>query len=840
MPAWINLPADKLVYQPDQQAFLAARRLRQCRPCSKPGTPKLFDSPPHTVCPDCGHKGIRCFDKLIVMAGRRYGKGLALDTPIPTPLGWRTMAEIAVGDLVFDANGKSVPVLAISGINHLPCYRVSFSDGQSLVADESHQWLIWSRKARKQSRRHKRDIRSIVTTTTELIAEIDNRDAIPLTGPLQYAYQDALPVKPYTLGAWLGDGHSASAIITAVDHEILDNIELDGYAAQPYNYPEWYVGRGTSQHRDVISGRFTGNDSLQSSLKQLGVLKNKHVPREYLESSIDQRLALLQGLMDTDGYCSVKGQNEFTSTNSQLAEAVFELATGLGWRPTKYEGRAMLYGKDCGPKWRVFFWANLPVYRLTRKRQRQHLGLKTFFPVRYITAVEPITSVPTKCIEVESKDGLYLAGRGCVPTHNSKFGSIAGAEEATIPDTIGWACAPTNPKLHRYVIPAFQQLIPREWVAGWNNEYLDLRLKNGSLIHFQTLEDPDQGRGQGLDWLWIDEVCELTKDHWDVIRPSLGDKQGGAFFTTSPRSFDWVYEELYKPAEQSEPGYWGLLAKTSDNPIFQTVEGVEFLAREKRIMSDTMYRQEYEADFVTFTGAVYGTLVDSQILQDDDAVRNFLPEWPQVDPGRQVLVGLDTGADHPFGAVKAITTDRGIIIVGEYLHRHRSFAEHKHEILKLAGNPNTRWSINKNEAQPRIELAQAPTGIFCAPAENDIVAGTERVKAWLYQKQMWFVKSHCPQTIRQMQTYRWAESKQNDGQVREREKVFKKDDELPDCIRYLVMTYPRLPNPELNTETLRDIKSIPEHYRPILERVRKLDNPPKEDKEPSFALDFYA
>src|SRR3990167_1972843 len=125
----------------------------------------------------------------------------------------------------------------------------------------------------------------------------------------------------------------------------------------------------------------------------------------------------------------------------------------------------------------------------------------------------------------------------------SRIGSIAGVQEAGIPNSIGWACAPTNPKLHRYVIPAFQQLIPQEWVESWSSEFNDLRLKNGSLIHFQTLEDPDQGRGQGLDWLWIDEVCELTKKHWEVIRPSLaGDTV--MFDTTSPRSFDWVYEDL--------------------------------------------------------------------------------------------------------------------------------------------------------------------------------------------------------------------------------------------------------------------------------------------------------
>lgn len=378
-----------------------------------------------------------------------------------------------------------------------------------------------------------------------------------------------------------------------------------------------------------------------------------------------------------------------------------------------------------------------------------------------------------------------IAGRRFGKT---RFGSIAALEEALIPGTVGWACAPTNPKLHRYVIPAFQKLIPEEWVEDWNSEFKDLRLKNKSLIHFQTLEDPDQGRGQGLDWLWVDEVCELTDKHWQVIGPSLGDKQGVAFFTTSPRSFDWVYEKLYKPAEEGIPGYWGLVAKTADNPIFQTASGQEFLERAKLEMSPEMYAQEYEASFVTFTGAVYQSF-ESQILRNDDQIRQLIPEWPEIDPWRVVLIGLDTGADHPFGGVKMVSTDRGMVVVGEYLERNRSFMEHAYALRGLGGRADVKWACNKNERQGMIELAQH--GIMCKAAENDMVAGIERVKSWLNLKQLWFVESRCPQTIRQMKSYRWDENHSPKDDQKRKEKVYKKNDELPDCIRYALMTWPR-------------------------------------------------
>lgn len=404
----------------------------------------------------------------------------------------------------------------------------------------------------------------------------------------------------------------------------------------------------------------------------------------------------------------------------------------------------------------------------------------------------------------------------------SRFGSIAGVEEACIPNTIGWACAPSIPKLHRYVIPAFAQLIPPSWVSRWDSELKDLYLKNGSLIHFQTLEDPDQGRGQGLDWLWIDEICELTKKHWDVIRPSLAGP-GVAFFTTTPRGYDWVWEELYKPAEDDIPGFWACRAPSSSsaNPKLSA----EFLARERQQMSDVMYRQEYEADFVTFQGAVYGELLNSQILRKGDPrIKDLFPDFPNIPDSHQALIGIDSGADHPFGGCKLLSTTKGMVVVGEYLERHKSFAEHAQSLRRLAGTHATKWAINKNERQARIELAQPQHGIIAIPAENDQMAGTERVKTWLFNKQLWFIEELCPKTVKQMSAFRYADNyNAKDDSKHEVERVHKKDDELPDCIRYALMTWPELPKPIEQQSRDRDLSKLHPEIRVSIERMRKLD-----------------
>lgn len=837
MAKWLSLPNPPIYSQADQLAFLDARRKRWCKTC-KTEYQALNGV---VTCPTCNMKGRRVYDILSILAGRRFGKRLAWDTEVPTVSGWKCIAEIQVGDVLFDETGAPTTVTAVTPVEFgHPCYRIRFSDGTSVVADEDHQWLTYDKSARKalgpgrrisRPARRKRAAQTTprvgpkVRTTKEIAGTLwygaEANHSIPvISGPVQCPERE-LPIDPYVLGVWLGDGSKDSSIIHCVDPEIHAEIQKAGFSVDRVG-GGWVVGR-EAPSRSEISGRFQSNGSFQSQLKALGLLGNKHVPSDYLMASPAQRLALLQGLMDTDGSCTTGGHFEFCNTNQNLSEAVYELLTSLGVKAATYEGRARLYGEDCGPKWRVCGTTNLPIFRLPRKLSRIKAETASETRNRYVVSVEKVESVASKCLEVDSPNNLFLITRSFVPTHNSRFGSISGVEEATVPNTIGWACAPTNPKLHRYVIPAFQQLIPNDWVASWNSEFLDLRLKNGSLIHFQTLEHPDQGRGQGLDWLWIDEVCELTKDHWDVISPSLGDKQGVAFFTTSPRGFDWVYEKLYQPADQGIPGFWALHTKTSANPLFQTDEGRAFLERARATMPPEMYAQEYEAEFVVFEGAVYGSMLDSQQLFSDDQIRQFIPEWPRIDSWRTVLIGIDTGADHPFGAVKLVTGDDGnLLVVGEYLERHKSFIEHANALKHLAAHPQPKWAINKNERQPMLEFYQH--GISATPAANDQIAGIERVKSWLFNKKLWFVTPLCPKTVQQMKSLRWDKNVDDQSRKTQIERVYKKDDELPDCVRYALMTWPQLPVPPAEEVKPRDLSKLNPEIAHSIARMRRIDN----------------
>jgi deoxycytidine triphosphate deaminase len=362
------------------------------------------------------------------VSARLEGKALAISTPIPTPSGWTTMGALRVDDHVFGPDGRPRRVVAATDVmTDRPCYEVEFSDHSVLVADASHQWLTTSKAERDHGRRG-----SSVRTTAQIAASLRVRNEVnhhvSLTAPVDYPHRD-LPVDPYVLGVWLGDGTSTKAEITCApgDQEVLRQIEAAGYQVWPASSPmAWRIG-GLSRHavgrtRDA-AGHFHADGSLSSTLRGMDLLGNKHLPEIYMVASADQRLALLQGLMDSDGYVDVFGRCEFLNMREELSNAVAELAASLGLRPVMRKKRAMLNGIDCGPCFQVKFTPRLPVFRLARKLARLKTDAREHAH-RGIVAARPIASVPVRCIEVDAADGMFLAGERYIPTHNSSLGRL--------------------------------------------------------------------------------------------------------------------------------------------------------------------------------------------------------------------------------------------------------------------------------------------------------------------------------------------------------------------------------------------------------------------------------
>ena len=310
------------------------------------------------------------------LVARLEGKALALDTPVPTPSGWTTMGELRAGDVVFDGDGEPTLVLAATEpMRDRPCVEVALSDGTTVVCDAAHQWQTVDKNGRRYGRRLAK-VRTAEEIQRTLKVRGERNHQITLAPPVQYPERGDLPIDPYVLGVWLGDGTSTKAEITSADAEFLER----------------------------LSG-------------------NKHVPEIYLRASVDQRLALLQGLMDTDGYVDVYGRCDLTTVREALAESACELVAGLGFRPTLAKKRAKSYGVDCGPKYEVQFTPDRPVFRLARKVARQKTTGR-FHRFRAIADVREVPSVPVRCIEVAAPSGLFLVTRAYVQTHNSSLGRL--------------------------------------------------------------------------------------------------------------------------------------------------------------------------------------------------------------------------------------------------------------------------------------------------------------------------------------------------------------------------------------------------------------------------------
>lgn len=346
-----------------------------------------------------------------------WGKALGLETRIPTPTGWTTMKDIAVGDYVLSDTGKPCMVIKATEVQYnRTCYRVKFSDGETVIADAEHQWLVSEWKDRAKASKYGTDVVQQVVTTEEMAKSLLHGRmknwAIELAKPIDLPEQEFI-VPPYVLGAWLGDGTADDGIITCYDSEIVEKIRECGYEVK---------------EQKATEGRFT-IFGLKAQLRELGVLGNKHIPIEYLRGSIAQRTELFCGLMDTDGNIEIGGRAEFTSMNKDLAEGVYELVASLGHKPVLSTGRATIKSRHYGEKYRVRFTPDTPVFCLDRKLSRQRRPGKqgSRNKRRYVIEVTPVESVPVRCIEVDSPSHLFLFGTTFIATHNSTFAEIAMA-----------------------------------------------------------------------------------------------------------------------------------------------------------------------------------------------------------------------------------------------------------------------------------------------------------------------------------------------------------------------------------------------------------------------------
>lgn len=395
-----------------------------------------------------------------------------------------------------------------------------------------------------------------------------------------------------------------------------------------------------------------------------------------------------------------------------------------------------------------------------------------------------------------------LTGRGGGKT---LVGAHAVREELMIPNSTWYVAAATYKLLWDSTFPTLVGLIDPKWIKRWDSEHEEITLTNESKIAFRSLEDPERMRGpHGVAGMWIDEAAQASFRGWEVGIPMLIKAGGIAIATTSVFGYDWTYDEIEKRALiYHTPGYWMAKWHTKDNPLFKANPVMmDEIENARKTMTPALFAQEYEAERANSEQIIYGDLVEKNWLPDDATIKTYIEEWPDISPSRKVLIGLDEGADHPFGAVLIVVTERGLVVVRDYLERNRAYSQVHGEIYTnfgLSRFDDKVFSANKNAKELILEWSLKGTGIV--PAENSQEIGIQRMQSWLHSGQF-KVAYTAPRTRDQLRAYRRKDNtRPSTGEKTEKEQVFKLKDELPDACRYAVMAWPELPDAKLVDRT---------------------------------------
>ena len=636
--------------------------------------------------------GQRRFRTGYVEVARKNGKMLAMDTAIPTPQGWTTIGEIQAGDAVFAPDGSVCRVTRVSDVDAAPVsYRMTFSNGEVIVACADHQWVTTARvdsvgaqaeKRRRTIRRWKgphrvdrppyvyvqtygkqvyvgradlpgvdaiveelmaadlaahpvgMDTRTRIRTTQEIFETQrcgnrgDINHSLRMPAPLQLPDQ-VLPIDPYVLGVWLGDGTTSAANVTVGAADVEEMVGLLKSAGETvkavkrrgtyslsvgarrgrenemcqrgHGAPDWDGKRCKACERMTDYARRHGlalpgrsGAPLLARLRDLGVLGNKHIPRVYLRGSYGQRLALLQGLMDSDGTVSKSGLVfEYVTVVDALADGVCELLATMGVKFSRKGSDAKLEGRVVGRKWRIQFNAfadEVAVFRLGRKlgrmrRRSDQAGSPRSRSVQ-IVAVEACDPVPMRCIEVDHPSHEYLCGRTMLPTHNTTWAAGVGLflmdadnepgaeiytaavkrDQARIAHQEATRMVKSSPLLRKR-IRVFKDNLHNEKTAS----------------KFEPLgRDADSTDGLNVHGAIVDEVhAHPTRDMWDVLETATGARRQPLIVGITTAGFDrnslcWElheYSERVLDGSHVDDSWFGAIyaVEPEDDPFDESV-----------------------------------------------------------------------------------------------------------------------------------------------------------------------------------------------------------------------------------------------------------------------------
>jgi hypothetical protein len=355
------------------------------------------------------------------------GKAQPLGAIVQTPDGPRKMGELQVGDSVYAADGTSVKILGVYPQGVRPVYEFTFVDGRKVRADEQHLWKV--KMSHGKSKTHLHGGTYWDTVSTKRLIDRSRTNGSPVYVPLASAYQTSykeFPVDPWLLGIMIGDGFMKykHCSVSNTDEEIINRVR----SLLPENYKIRTVN-DVDHHIQMVNRKNNETHWLKDALKELCLYglgsHERFVPEIYFQGSVEQRLELVRGLMDSDGYVAKNKVLNYTTTSLQLAKDFQRLIWGLGGiahikhQTTSYYSQG--HKIQCRDAYTVSIRHPDPqsLVFLSRKKERlqghhqysETLALK-------ITNIEKIGEEATQCILIDHPTHLYLT-EDWVVTHNT-------------------------------------------------------------------------------------------------------------------------------------------------------------------------------------------------------------------------------------------------------------------------------------------------------------------------------------------------------------------------------------------------------------------------------------
>lgn len=619
----------------------------------------------------------------VMLTARQMGKKLINSTPILTPNGFTTMGELKVGDIIFGADGKKTTVNYITDPNdELVLYDIKFSNGEVITACEDHLWNI----STTDWQRYNNKIRTLSTKEMiPLFETLQNR-----TKPARMFIEHCETVEfdnnnvafdPYLIGLWLGDGDTSSKKIT--------------HCYDDYNFYKSILKEKISHYKKDERKNDCGYSTIDidiSLFKKDGI---KYIPNEYMFTSVENRLSLIQGMMDSDGTADRTGMYlQFFNNNKDLIDGFRFILSSLGIKSTiiekqktyTYKGEKRL---SPNISYTVQFkTTKYDMFRLPRKLEKQYLK-EYIHPKNNRIYIESITLSESKemgrCLQVDNEDHLFLCGKTLIPTHNTTVAAAYILWYAMFNPTktvllLGNVLSTAKEIMER--IQFAYELCPdfiRDGVEKYN--VTEVRFENKSRI-IARATTPSAARGLAVNLLYLDEFAFVQEsfqaDFWSAVSPTLSSSNGRCIITSTPNTeydqFATIWNESQRfstddgveldPNGAGVNDFKGIMVRWDSHPD----RTPEWAAKEEYKIGTSRFKREYNCEFVTYQETLIDGIKLSEIkhrtvrepIRRTDDVYWYKP----IEYGMTYVLGLDpsggTGGDDAAIQVYELPTLRQV------------------------------------------------------------------------------------------------------------------------------------------------------------------------------------